>query len=97
MKILITGIAGFAGRHFLNLISKKKKNSLVIGLDRNEAKFDPTQYKNIRFEIFKKPSGLTGGFFYCGVYFLFKFVPMIRYTALFSQRLNSTNRIFPGH
>jgi GDP-4-dehydro-6-deoxy-D-mannose reductase len=53
MKILITGIAGFVGRHFLNLLSAKKEDSLIIGLDRNEIKFDPAQYKNIRVEIFR--------------------------------------------
>src|SRR4051794_34471397 len=53
MKILITGIAGFASRHFLNLLASKKEDSLVIGLDRNDIQFDKTPYKNISFEIIK--------------------------------------------
>ncbi|MEP6683076.1 MAG: GDP-mannose 4,6-dehydratase [Parafilimonas sp.] len=47
MKILITGFAGFASRHFLNLLSKKEEGCEILGLDRNDITFDIKRYKNI--------------------------------------------------
>lgn len=47
MKILITGFAGFVSRHFVDLLSKKKEDSFIIGLDRNEISYNNDQYKNI--------------------------------------------------
>ncbi len=53
MKILITGFAGFVSRHFLDLLSVKDENSMVIGLDRNEPACDIKQYTNIKCETIK--------------------------------------------
>ena len=53
MKVLITGFAGFVSRHFLNLLSLRNEDSIVIGLDRNEPAFNVNQYTNIKCETIK--------------------------------------------
>ncbi|MBS1746655.1 MAG: GDP-mannose 4,6-dehydratase [Bacteroidetes bacterium] len=53
MKILITGLAGFVSRHFLNLLSEKKEDSFVIGIDRNEISTYTGSLKQIKIENIK--------------------------------------------
>lgn len=53
MKILITGVAGFVSKHFLNLLSSKNEDSLVIGIDRNDTSLETGFLKHIKINCIK--------------------------------------------
>lgn len=46
MKILITGVSGFVGRHFLQFLSDNEMEALVYGIDIMEPPYDIAAYNN---------------------------------------------------
>lgn len=53
MKYLITGCAGFAARHFIELLNANDKDAEVYGLDRNEPVFYPESIPGVKFSFLK--------------------------------------------
>ena len=51
MRILITGITGFASSHFLDYLNKVEPGSEVMGIARNIDEFDKSQYPNLKITI----------------------------------------------
>lgn len=54
MKILITGISGFAARHFLNFLHEQEPESIVAGIyHEHEPGFDTNEWKGLQISLHK--------------------------------------------
>ncbi len=51
MKILITGVTGFVGLHFLDYLNAKEPGSSVLGIARHTAGFNSAQYPHLHITL----------------------------------------------
>ncbi len=47
MRILLTGFTGFVSQHFLEYLNSKEPGSVVLGIDKNPANFNFSNYSNL--------------------------------------------------